>query len=109
MAGRAGGKVQAGSGSGRIPARAGRVTKLRVGRKGDVSTDLLLLECKVTDKASISIKQAHLIKITREAKLVMKSPAMVISFPVMPDDTDSDWVLISMDVYKKLTEKQSLD
>lgn len=82
-------------------------TRLRSGRKGDVSTDLILVEAKTTDKASISIKQAHLIKITREANdhVPRKSPMMVISFPVMPDGVSEDWVMVPIEVFKKLQEK----
>lgn len=59
-------------------------------------TELLLVECKITGHASIALKQSHLIKITREAALQMKSPAMVLSFPVMPSGVDSDWALVSL-------------
>lgn len=96
------GKVQPKSGAGRVPARAVGVTSYRAGGKGDVPTDLLLCECKTTEHASISVKQEHLIKITREAKLQMKSPAMVISFPVMPDDVDEDWIILPVSVWEKL-------
>jgi hypothetical protein len=95
------------SGAGRIEAgvSGGRAIRF-VGGKGDVSSDVLLAECKTIVKgASISVKQAHLIKITREARLVGKSPAEVISFPVMPDDTDQDWILIPLGVWEKIREK----
>ena len=95
------GKVNRNSGAGHTPPRSG-FTKLRVGGKGDVPTDLLLLECKTTGKASISLQQGHLIKITREASLSMKSPAMVLSFPVMPHDVENDWLVVPLGVWEKL-------
>jgi len=92
------------SGAGKIPARS-RYTKLRVGGKGDVPTNLLLIECKTTEKASIPLQQGHLIKISREAGLQMKSPAMVLSFPVMPDDVEQDWLVVPLAVWEKLHGK----
>lgn len=102
VARRLGGKVQPGSGNGRIPTRAVRTTALRTGRKGDVHAELLLTECKTTDKASISIKQSHLIKISGEAHLAMKSPAMCFTFPVMPEGVETDWLLVPLGVWEKL-------
>lgn len=103
---RMGGVVQPGSGNGRMatrPGSAAQSSKVRTGRRGDVTSELLLSECKtVVKKASISIKQAYLIKITREAKAAMKSPSLVFSFPVMPDDVDSDWLMVPLAVWEKL-------
>lgn len=101
------GRVSRNSGAGHIPARSGH-TKLRVGGKGDVSSKLLLTECKTTAKASISLKQEHLIKISREAKQEMKSPAMVLSFPVMPAGVDCDWAVVSLGFLTKIMDKAGL-
>lgn len=101
MAARTMGRVSRNSGAGHTPARGGH-TKLRVGGKGDVSSELLLTECKTTGKASISLKQSHLIKISREAKQEMKSPAMVLSFPVMPNGVENDWLVVPLGVWEKL-------
>lgn len=68
-------------------------------------TDLLLIEAKTTENLTIPIEKAHLIKITQEAYLQMKSPAMVYSFPVMPTvpvEVDKDWLLIPLGVWTKL-------
>jgi hypothetical protein len=107
VAARLGVRPSRNSGAGRIPARgsSGGITKLRVGGKGDVPTDLLLLECKTTGKASISLQQGHLIKISREAGLHMKSPAMVLSFPVMPEDVERDWLVVPLAVWERLHGK----
>ncbi len=107
LARKLGGTVQAGSGAGRLPTRpGGRVTKARSGsRKGDVDMELLLAEAKTTSKASISIQQRYLTKITREAHLAMKSPAFVISFPVMPDDVANDWICLPVEWLAELMKK----
>ena len=101
------GRTSRNSGAGRIPPRgaSSKLTRLRVGGKGDVPTELLLIECKTTEKQSISLQQGHLIKITREAVLQMKSPAMVLSFPVMPSDVDEDWLVIPLGVWEKMNGK----
>lgn len=102
---RMGGSTQPGSGNGRMatrPGSAAQSAKVRTGRRGDVTSELLLAECKtVVKKASISIKQEYLIKITREAKAAMKSPALVVSFPVMPDEIDTDWIMMPLAVWEK--------
>jgi len=107
LARKLGGTVQKGSGAGRIPTRAGgRVTRAQSGsRKGDVDMELLLAEAKTTSKASISIQQRYLTKITREAHLAMKSPAFVISFPVMPDDVANDWICLPVEWLAELMKK----
>jgi hypothetical protein len=98
-----GGKVQRGSGRGGNPVGT-PLMRLRVGNRGDVYTDVTLVECKTTDKQSISLHQGYLIKITREAGLSMKSPAVVISFPTMPDGVENDWILLPLAVWKKLSD-----
>ena len=80
LAGKLGGERVAGSGSGRAPTRAGRTSKARVGPKGDVDVGPLLVEAKRTDKASISVKRKDVVKISRVAAAVGKSPALAIEF-----------------------------
>lgn len=104
VASRMGGSRMSRSGAGRraVSGSGRRIVNI-AGGKGDVSTDVLLGECKTIVKgASISVKQAHLIKITREAHLAGKSPAEIISFPLMPDDTDNDWILIPLGAWEKI-------
>lgn len=101
IAARMGGRVVSRSGAGRRVARATRTSET-AGGKGDVSTEMELIEGKTTSKASASIKMAHLIKITREARCAMRSPAMAYAFENMPPDVDRDWVLVPMSVWEKL-------
>ncbi len=105
VAARLKGRVQPGSGAGRPPVRPGGASRVRVGGRGDVPTDLLLIECKITEKASASLKQEHLIKITRESAQQMKSPAMVHSFPVMPDGVETDWITMPLGVWEQVSER----
>jgi len=103
VAERLGGERVIGSGSGRIPPGAGSaIPRRRVGGKGDVKHDLALVECKTTLKASISIKREYLVKITREAEDVRKTPALVISFEGMPHGVDQDWALVPLPVAKEM-------
>lgn len=104
VAARMGGRRVSKSGAGhRAVSGTGRGIVNFAGGKGDVSTDLILCECKTIVKgASVSLKQEHLIKITREAHLAGKSPAEVISFPLMPDDVENDWVIFPLGVWEKL-------
>jgi len=109
VAARMGGFTMSRSGAGRraISGSGRRITNI-AGGKGDVSTDVVLGECKTIVKgASISVKQAHLIKITREAHLTSKSPAEIISFPIMPDGVDQDWILIPLGVWEKMQKWQN--
>lgn len=71
------------------------------GHRGDVRCDELLVECKRTDKKSISITIAYLEKISREASEYGCSPAVSISFDGIkpkfrggPFMVDQDWVLV---------------
>lgn len=99
------GRVVPRSGAGRTPVRAIRALGQEAGGKGDVSTDMQLIEGKTTGKGSFSVKRAHLIKITREARNVMKSPAMAYGFEVMPPDVDRDWILVPVGVWEKMLER----
>jgi len=103
VAERLGGERVIGSGSGRIPAGAGSaIPRRRVGGKGDVKHDLVLVECKTTLKASISIKRDYLIKITHEAEDVRKTPSLVISFEGMPHGVEQDWALVPLPVAREM-------
>lgn len=110
VASRMGGSRMSRSGAGRraVSGSGRRITNI-AGGKGDVSTDLVLGECKTIVKgASISVKQVHLIKITREAHLAGKSPAEIISFPLMPDGVEQDWAVIELGFLIKILEKAGL-
>jgi hypothetical protein len=71
------------------------------GHRGDVRSDELLVECKRTDKKSISVTIAYLKKISKEASAYGRTPAVSISFEGIkpafegaPSLVDQDWVLI---------------
>lgn len=74
------------------------------GLKGDLSNDQFLLEQKVTEKLSISIKYAWLEKISKEALEKGKEPALVFQFV---DGTGAavakgSWVAIPERLWKEL-------
>jgi Holliday junction resolvase len=80
----------------------------KAAEKGDVSTDVALVECKTTMRASISIKKDYLVKIAGEAKSVHKTPALVVSFHEMPYGVDQDWLLIPMRLWEKMRKEAGL-
>jgi len=66
------------------------------GAKADISRGDILIECKSTIRASLSLKYEWLQKITREAKGTNQMPAVTISFVTGSGEAkpDGDWVLI---------------
>lgn len=69
------------------------------GNKGDVRGEHFLVEAKRTDKSSISIKQAWLDKIEKEARAIGKSPQLHIEIQ------DKRYVLLWADDFVELLEK----
>jgi hypothetical protein len=75
------------------------------GLKGDVSHSLHLFECKTTAKKSMRLEQKWLTKISREAAMKHKDPALVFSFPDMASDVDQDWVALPLKVLVELMNR----
>lgn len=80
--------------------------------KGDVrdvslSGNDFLVECKQTDKASISIKWDWLRKISKEAMAVGKNPALTIEIKggKFDPNTDRDWVLLPVRIIEQIKER----
>lgn len=75
--------------------------------KGDVKTERFLIECKQTEKKSLSVKGEWLSKITREAMAAGKTPALSIEIKGIEDRiAERDWVAIPMSVFRRLTQDQ---
>lgn len=74
--------------------------------KGDVKTEGFLIECKFTEKKSLSIKGSWLAKITAEAHAQNKDPALAIQINGTENKglSETDWVAVPMSVFKRLTE-----
>lgn len=94
VAKRLGARRQPGSGSLPVP-----------GLKGDIKEDHFLIEAKRTDAKSISIKSSWLAKIEAEAAAVGKFPALSIEIGGALPDTEKDWCLLPMGVFKALVEQ----
>lgn len=62
--------------------------------KGDVRTAELLLECKTTQNASLSIKQEWLEKVSKESVAYNKVPALSIEFQNIAKLVEKDWVMV---------------
>lgn len=77
-----------------------------VGAKGDIDLGDFLLEAKSTVNASLSVKLDWLIKISKEAMMEGKTPALSVSF--VDDDgkavKDGAWVLIPAYKFHELSE-----
>ena len=78
-----GGRVTAGSGSGR--------------NKGDIDLDSFKIEVKRTDNQSISLKKEWLSKIDEEAFSVGKYPALILEIDGL------EWVAIPKPLFKSFT------
>jgi hypothetical protein len=70
--------------------------------KGDVETRIHLLECKTTGKKSLRVEQKWLAKIARESRMKLRDPGLVVSFPDMPSDVEQDWVMLPLNVFRRL-------
>jgi len=70
--------------------------------KGDVISENFLIECKTTEKKSIRITAQWLDKISHEAMVEEKHPALVFSMDFNSNITDKDWIAIPMSVFKKM-------
>ena len=69
--------------------------------KGDVKTDLLLLEAKRTGKKSLGVKAEWLEKITREARAEGRIPALSIELPTN-HATPTDWTMVPTEFLRDL-------
>lgn len=72
--------------------------------KGDVKTQELLMECKRTDKESMSIKKEWLAKITREALVSNKVPALAIEFGFDDPLVETNWVAVPAKFFQELLD-----
>ena len=87
LAKRLGGYAQPGSGSG--------------DQKGDIITDVYLIDDKFTGKNSYTISTKTLDKLTREANSHDKKPILLIKFTCrVPPFVDNEWCLIRQDDFK---------
>ena len=75
------------------------------GKGGDVLTDRFLVESKRTGYGSFSITTALLEKITSEAFLMRRKPAMVVTMLNLTNSTTPDkWALVPYQVLKQLLD-----
>ena len=74
------------------------------GFKGDVVTDNLLIENKITSKDSISVKKEVLVKISFEAKSYGKLPVLAFGFDRINPLVDKTWWAMPEDLAAKMLE-----
>ena len=81
VAKRSGGRIQPASGA-------------TMFRKGDVTAGEFLIEAKSTDADSLGVKRKWLEKISDEARVVGKTPALAVTFASVPFGVEKDWVMV---------------
>ena len=82
--------------------------------KGDVvaagtsETAGWLVECKRTDKASLAIKREWLVKVTREALVQGKRPALSVEIGggALANDVEGTWVAVPLSAFVALTQRE---
>jgi Holliday junction resolvase len=80
--------------------------------KGDVVAEAhagaagWLIECKRTEKASLSLKRAWLVKVAREAVVQGKRPALAVAMAggAPAGDVELDWVLVPLSLFTRLMQ-----
>lgn len=72
--------------------------------KGDVKTPDLLLEAKRSDKDSISLKKEWLEKISKEALVSGRVPALAIEFGTADILTAARWIAVPENFFQELME-----
>ena len=86
----------------RVPASGAIRSKYRGSEGYDVKSDDYAMELKITDKKSIGLKLEWLEKIVQKANDRGKIPMMVLSYKKAEFPTPADWVVIPMDLFKKV-------
>jgi Holliday junction resolvase len=82
--------------------------------KGDVVAEARgdsvgwLVECKRTEKASLAIQRAWLVKVAREALVQGKRPALSVAIAggAPAADVETDWVTIPLSAFTALTRRE---
>lgn len=98
-----GGRTQPGSGS----KDHAKGDVLQAAREAAFRPDRFLIECKQTEKASMSIKGSWLAKITREAAAVGREPMLEFEIQGCDDPMlERQWVALPMSVFKRLTDDE---
>ena len=77
------------------------------GSKGDVKLDTFLIDSKETDTNSLILSSKELTKITREARDCGRAPAIVATIHKLPVTVAKEWVLIPMEIFAQLLDKDS--
>ena len=72
--------------------------------KGDHTHPRIMFEAKETKHARISVGVRDIAKLYREASVVGKEPALVLSAYGLPDPLPKDWVVIPVDFFTELLE-----
>lgn len=77
--------------------------------KGDMKTDMFLIESKATEKQSFSLKLSYLVKIAKEAYSVQKVPALTVTFVDSKGDPVKlgNWVMIPEYLFKEYENKDT--
>lgn len=66
--------------------------------KGDAKSKFLRVECKSTEKDSLSIKKSWLDKINSEARITGKEPVFAFQF----NNTSHNWIAVKEEMFHKM-------
>lgn len=76
--------------------------------KSDASSDEWQIECKQTEKQSMSLKTEWLEKIQHEAAGKGKMPMMHLRFTGMAKDIPEDWIMIPKWVFERIQNEGNI-
>jgi len=74
-----------------------------LGQPGDIRTELFLISCKETSRATFNFA-AEIIKATTEAVGEELTPAIVFHFTALPPNIEGDWALIPLRILANSAE-----
>lgn len=72
------------------------------GYAGDVSIGRFEVECKITEKRSMSLKAEWLERMAIGAKPKNRSPAIQVTFKNLDSICEKDWIMIELSVFREL-------
>ena len=74
------------------------------GAKGDVSTDQFLIDSKHTSSKSMIVTSKMLNKISKEAREIGKTPALILELGEVQLGTSKEWVCIPKRVFQEMVD-----
>lgn len=80
-----------------------------ISKKGDLQDEMFVWQAKLTEKSKFTITSDVLVELKRQASLLGKYPAMVITIEGLPSHLEKDLVLIPSSVFRELLDEYPRD